>query len=110
MSHRHIYDHRGSVVRELIVEDPTDFFSPFTTVLHQDVEPILERNAAIAAELYADGRATGPGRGSMTYVGTMPIAEAEKAMREGWLFDDDALTRFFNNSDNARLRVWGGRL
>jgi hypothetical protein len=41
-------------------------------------------------------------------LGVIPESVRARALREGWYFDDTAWKRWFNDSDNSRLRVVGG--
>lgn len=40
----------------------------------------------------------------------VPNSERARAVREGWIDDDDAWKRWMNDSDNAYLRVTRGRV
>lgn len=67
----------------------------------QDCEPIIER-AKLLSEM-------SPQKGEVfRHVGTMPQIEVERAMREGWWNDGDALKRWLNDPDHRAFRSWHG--
>lgn len=101
MAHAQIYDHRGEVVRRIHVEDPTDLLSPFVIETLQDVEPVLD---------YARAMRDVAQNGNYRLVGVMPVADAERMMRDGSFNDPAAIARYFNDSDHALLRGSAGRV
>lgn len=95
MAQSFLYDHRGEVARIVHVEDPSDFLSPFTIETRQDVEPVLA---------YAKAMRDVEQNGNYRFVGTMPIADAERMMLDGSFNDPTAIARYFADSDHALLR------
>lgn len=102
MAHRFLYDHRGDVVQTVTVEDARDPLSAFTMTTQQDVEPVLDYARALA-DVQRNGA-------NWKLVAVMPITEAERMMQDGSFNDPAAIARWANDSDNARLRVWEGRI
>lgn len=69
----------------------------------QDCEPIIER-AKVLSEM-------SPRKDEVfRHVGTMPQIVMERAMREGWWNDPDAIKRWLNDPDNRAFRSWKGRV
>jgi hypothetical protein len=102
-THKHIYDHNGTVVRVLHTEDRGDGFdTDFAIETIEDVEPLLDE--------VKDLRGVQTSSADMRHVARVPVTVVEKAMREGWFHDDAAWNRFLNDPDNAGFRVWQGRL
>lgn len=64
--------------------------------------PLIQ--AAQQRELY-DGAKT-----DFKPLAVVPKSEQSRAIREGWVNDDDAWRRWMNDSDNAYLRVTRGRV
>lgn len=102
MSERHIYDHRGNVVRVLHSDPEKGFFGDFTIETIEDCEPVVESAATLADDHSSNT--------DFKHVARVPLSVAEKAMREGWFHDDAAWARWLNDSDNRDFRVWKGRV
>lgn len=102
MSRKMIYDANGSVVRVLHTNGDGDPFGDFSIETVEDVEPAIE-----SAKVLADNHAE---RGDLKHVARVPVTVVEKAMREGWFHDQAAWSRFLNDADNKKFRVWQGRL
>lgn len=69
----------------------------------QDCEPIIER-AKMLSEM-------SPVKGEVfRHVGIMPFIEVNRAMREGWWNDMEAIKRWRNDPDNAAFKTWPGKI
>ena len=91
----------GSMVRRFKQDGDTVGVS-----VHQDCEPIIERNKLIREVQQAGGS-----KGEIfRHVATIPVPVIEQAMREGWFEDDDAWKKWLNDPENRDFRSYEGQL
>ena len=106
MANRAIYDHRGSVLKELITHD----HEPEGT-LHvrtaQDLEPVLDLAKKMRVEHAQVGHRMSK---QMVPVAEVPMIIYEQAVREGWSEDPAAWRRWLNDPQNRPFRVTEGRV
>lgn len=73
----------------------------FTIETRQDCAPIVAACAILADE---------PPDKDFRHVAKIPATVFDKAMREGWLHDEQAWKKWLNDPDNRKFRTWGGRV
>lgn len=64
-------------------------------------EPYIEK-AKMLSEL-------SPGE-TFRHAAVVPQSVLDRAIREGWVNDNDKWRKWANNADNSRLRTWPGKL
>lgn len=93
-----VYMKRGSVTRSYHNHED----GSFTLATSQDLEETIEHNKMLRENI--DMKAT------HRLVARVPLHVAEKAMREGWLHDEDKWKQWLNDADNRDHRVWEGNI
>ena len=99
MEIKRVYKHDETVKRTAIWED--DDPGTLHVYTEQDLTQAIENNK-VMRELH-------PRRGTNKLLARgVPIAVAERAIREQW--DDNDWKKWLNDPDNAAFRVWPGRV
>lgn len=95
---RLLSSHHG--MRTLIEDNPHDEENP---IIHesQECEPIIE-----AAKILSEQT---PGK-DYRHAAFIPRFVFNRAVREGWVNDDEAWRKWANDADNKAFRTWPGRL
>jgi hypothetical protein len=106
MSNRTLFDHRGSVVKEIITHEHED-----DDTLHirtaQDIAPVLDLVDRLADMHHVVGHRKSQ---QMVPVAEVPMVIYEQAMREGWAEDPAAWKRWLNDKQNEPFRITKGRV
>lgn len=68
---------------------------------YDDAQPLVDKAKVLSEET--------PGK-DFRHAMIIPMSMLDKAMREGWLNDKAAWKKVANDSSNAHLRTWKGRL
>lgn len=97
MEQRQIYDHRGTVIREVRYSGPEE--AVFVT--REICDPLLDK-VQRERELTQSK--------DMKLAARIPITVVEQAMREGWFNDKARWRRWLNDPDNRGFRVYQGRV
>jgi hypothetical protein len=106
MANRTLYDHRGSVLKELITDDH-DADGVMHVRTAQDLEPVLN----LVKKMADMNRVVGHRKSKqMVPVAEIPLVIYEKAMREGWSEDPAAWKRWLNDPANRPFRITEGRV
>lgn len=93
-----VYQQNGGLKR--MVESHSD--GSFTLATEQDLEDVIAENKMLAENQ--------TGKETYRLAARVPVDVVERAMREGWLHDDDKWRKWMNDADNRDHRVWAGRI
>ena len=93
-----VYAQNGSLTRSFENHDD----GSFTISSEQDLEGIIEQNKML--------RENQTGKEKFRLAARVPVHIVEKAMREGWLHDEDKWKRWLNDGENRDFRVWEGQI
>lgn len=93
-----IYDHNGTLIRRVHVEQD----GVFHTSTEQDLEFMIQENQGL--------RENQTGKEQFRLAARVPVHEAERAFREGWFHDDEQWAKWMNDGANRDFRVWEGNI
>ena len=98
MSSRFIYDHKGHVASEVIVEP-----DEVTFAMHENIVPQLEQTKR-------ERDAYMPRRNEVFRpIANVPETVVAMALREGWFHDKQRWKKWVNDSHNKNWRITDGR-
>jgi hypothetical protein len=92
---RRRYQARDGVTRDTVIDGET-----LTTVMRQDLEPVLD---SIARD-----REIMPNNGVNKVLGRLPMIVVEDLIKRGIYDDPDAFTRWWNTIEANPWRIWRG--
>lgn len=100
MSSREILLTANGGFREVMIVDES---RPHDLLIktYDDAQPLLDKAKALSEQT--------PGK-TWRHAAVIPMSTLDRSIREGWLNDGKAWKKWGNDSANANLRTWKGRL
>lgn len=98
-NYKWLYDARGHRTTQVEVADLDNEIIVKST---QNVAPLIRENKMLQ-ENHRSG-------GHRKLAARIPLVVWNKAVREGWAYDQNQWKKYLNDPDNKKFRVWEGRL